>query len=138
MACVVSFCKREIAVVVVKIGVLRVAVDWQPVKLNPMRTHCGMNGTKEGRFFRILVLLCRLFTSRAPTTTMSLEWMEFHEDQLAKRQLIYPDMFSGESSFSQWIQHFKRVTAINMWDDQTKLKWLHVRLTGKFMWHSCK
>ena len=62
---------------------------------------------------------------------MSLEWTELHEDQLAKRPLIYPDMFSGEGSFSQWIQHFKRVGAINMWDEQTKLRWLLVHLTGK-------
>ena len=62
---------------------------------------------------------------------MSLEWTELHEDQLAKRPLVYPDMFSDESSFSQWIQHFKGVAAINVWHDQTKLKWLHMRLTGK-------
>lgn len=50
------------------------------------------------------------------------------EDQLVNRP---SDLFSGEGSFSQWIQHFESVAAVNHWYDEEKLKWLHVRVTGK-------
>ena len=50
---------------------------------------------------------------------------ETHKGQLVNRPLIYLDLFSGEGSFSQWIKHFKSAAAINRWDDETKLKWLH-------------
>jgi len=44
---------------------------------------------------------------------------------------IYLDLFCGEGSFSQCIQHFESIAVINVWDDEEKLKWLHVQLHGK-------
>jgi hypothetical protein len=32
--------------------------------------------------------------------------------------------------FSEWIEHFEAVAAINKWDDAAKLLWLRVRLVG--------
>ena len=46
------------------------------------------------------------------------------------RPLLTPESFSGKGSFSEWLQHFKGVAAINKWDDAAKLLWLRVRLIG--------
>ena len=32
--------------------------------------------------------------------------------------------------FSEWIEHFEAVAAINKWDEAAKLLWLRVRLVG--------
>ena len=47
------------------------------------------------------------------------------------RPLIYPEVFTGDEDFSEWIQHFESVAVVNGWDDVTKLQWMHVRVTGK-------
>ena len=47
---------------------------------------------------------------------------ETHEGQLMSRPYIYPDLFSGEGSFSQWIKHFESAAAINHWDDETEVE----------------
>ena len=49
----------------------------------------------------------------------------------ATRPLISPDPFSGECSWTDWVDHFEAAATVNGWDDSTKLKWLPVRLTGK-------
>ena len=46
------------------------------------------------------------------------------------RPLLTPESFSGKGSFSEWLQHFEGVAAINQWDDAAKLLWLRVRLVG--------
>ena len=46
------------------------------------------------------------------------------------RPLLTPDSFSGKGSFSEWLQHFEGVAAINKWDEEAKLLWLRVRLVG--------
>ena len=46
------------------------------------------------------------------------------------RPLITPEPFSGAGAFSEWIEHFEAVAAINRWDDEAKLLWLRVRLVG--------
>jgi len=47
------------------------------------------------------------------------------------RPLISPEPFSGESNWTDWLDHFEAAATVNGWDDPTKLKWLPVRLTGK-------
>ena len=49
----------------------------------------------------------------------------------ATRPLISPEPFSGECSWTDWVDHFEAAATVNGWDDSTKLKWLPVRLTGK-------
>ena len=46
------------------------------------------------------------------------------------RPLLTPEPFSGKGSFTEWLQHFEGVAAINKWDDAAKLLWLRVRLVG--------
>ena len=48
----------------------------------------------------------------------------------SQRPLITPEPFSGTRTFSEWIEHFEAVAAINKWDDAAKLLWLRVRLVG--------
>lgn len=47
------------------------------------------------------------------------------------RPLVSPEIFSGESNWTDWVDHFETVATVNGWDDATKLTWLPVRLTGK-------
>lgn len=47
------------------------------------------------------------------------------------RPLVLPEPFSGDGCFSDWIEHFESVAAVNSWDDAAKALWLRVRLTGK-------
>ena len=51
-------------------------------------------------------------------------------DRGASRPLITLEPFSGTGTFSEWIEHFEAVAAINKWDDEAKLLWLRVRLVG--------
>lgn len=46
------------------------------------------------------------------------------------RPLLTPEPFLGKGSFSEWLQHFEGLAAINKWDDVVKLLWLRVRLIG--------
>ena len=48
-----------------------------------------------------------------------------------KRPLISPDTCSGDTSWTDWVDHFEAVALVNGWDDAAKLVWLPVRLTGK-------
>ena len=48
----------------------------------------------------------------------------------AARLLITPEPFSGTGTFSEWIEHFEAVAAINKWDEEAKLLWLRVYLVG--------
>lgn len=47
------------------------------------------------------------------------------------RPVITPDAFNGELSWDEWIGHFESVARVNGWDDDTRLLWLEVRMTGK-------
>eukprot|EP00731_Ephydatia_muelleri_P017395 Em0010g493a len=48
-----------------------------------------------------------------------------------KRPLISPDAYSGDTSWTDWVDHFEATALVNGWDDAAKLVWLPVRLTGK-------
>ena len=47
------------------------------------------------------------------------------------RPLVLPESFNGETDYCDWIDHFENVAAMNAWDDNAKLQWLKVRLTGR-------
>ena len=40
------------------------------------------------------------------------------------RPLLTPEPFLGKGSFTEWLQHFEGMAAINKWDDAAKLLWL--------------
>ena len=50
---------------------------------------------------------------------------------MASRPLVLPELFSGKGSWESWLYHFESVANVNDLDDEKKLKWLKVRLTGK-------
>ena len=49
------------------------------------------------------------------------------------KPLLLPEPFDGETTgWSEWMDHFESVAAVNKWDSgEDRLKWLRVRLTGK-------
>ena len=49
----------------------------------------------------------------------------------ATRPVVTPDAYTGDSSWTDWANHFEAVAKVNGWDDSIKLNWLPVRLTGK-------
>ena len=49
----------------------------------------------------------------------------------AERPVITPEPFSGEQSWEDWIDQFESIASINGWNDEQKLIWLKVRLTGR-------
>ena len=50
---------------------------------------------------------------------------------VAVRPLVLPEPFSGDGSWSQWESHFEDVAVVNSWEEEAKLLWLRVRLTGR-------
>eukprot|EP00731_Ephydatia_muelleri_P024875 Em0016g1146a len=52
---------------------------------------------------------------------------------MSGKPLLLPEIYSGESQcWSDWIEHFESVAALNKWaTEDEKLKWLKVRLAGK-------
>ena len=50
---------------------------------------------------------------------------------MAQKPVVLPDVFTGEKSWDEWIDHFAGVAAVNAWEDEAKLQWLRVRLTGR-------
>eukprot|EP00731_Ephydatia_muelleri_P000272 Em0001g272a len=49
----------------------------------------------------------------------------------AARPVVTPDAYTGDSSWTDWADHFEAVAKVNSWDDSIKLNWLPVRLMGK-------
>ena len=47
------------------------------------------------------------------------------------RPVVLPETFDGNKSWDEWIFHFESVAAVNGWNDEDKLKWLRVRMTGR-------
>jgi len=56
---------------------------------------------------------------------------EIENVQSFERPLIYPEIFSGDKDFSEWIQHLENMAVVNGWDDITKSRWMHMLVTGK-------
>ena len=52
-------------------------------------------------------------------------------DVKTERSVITAEPFSGEQSWEDWIDQFETIAAINGWNDERKLIWLKVRLTGR-------
>lgn len=50
---------------------------------------------------------------------------------MAAKPVVLPEPFCGESSWEDWNFHFENVADVNEWNDEQKLKWLRVRLTGR-------
>lgn len=47
------------------------------------------------------------------------------------RPIVLPETFDGNKSWDEWAFHFESVAAVNGWNDEEKLKWLRVRVTGR-------
>ena len=50
---------------------------------------------------------------------------------MAARPAVLPETFSGEGSFTDWVDHFKIVAEVSAWDNAAKALWLRVRLVGR-------
>ena len=53
------------------------------------------------------------------------------ESKCESRPVILPGCFSGEECYEDWIDQFESIAEINHWNDEQKLMWLKVRLTGR-------
>ena len=49
----------------------------------------------------------------------------------SRRPVVLPESFNGEGDWSDWIEHFESVAAVNRWTEEEKLLWLRVRLVGR-------
>ena len=52
-------------------------------------------------------------------------------EKLESRPVMVPECFSGERSYEDWINQFESMAEINHWNDEQKLMWLKVYLTGR-------
>lgn len=50
---------------------------------------------------------------------------------MAAKPPVIPELYTGEKSWDEWIDHFDSVVAVCGWDEVNKLKWLRVRLTER-------
>lgn len=50
---------------------------------------------------------------------------------MATRPVVTPELYSGEGSFDEWLDHFDSVAKINGWKDEEATQWLSVRLVGR-------
>ena len=44
---------------------------------------------------------------------------------------MFPECFSREESWGDWLDHFNNVAAVNGWEAEQKHLWLKVRMTGR-------
>ena len=47
------------------------------------------------------------------------------------RPPVIPELYVGEKSWDEWIDHFESIAEVCGWEDADKLKWLRVRLSGR-------
>ena len=47
------------------------------------------------------------------------------------KPVVAPEAYNGEGSFTDWLDHFEGIAALNKWKEEEKTLWLRVRLTGK-------
>ena len=50
---------------------------------------------------------------------------------MSTKPAVLPELYTGDKSWDDWIDHFDSVATVNEWDNAAKLKWLRVRLTGR-------
>lgn len=50
---------------------------------------------------------------------------------MAVRPVATPEIYSGDGSFTDWVDHFENVAKLNKWDDDAMAQWLAVRLIGR-------
>ena len=50
---------------------------------------------------------------------------------MAAKPLVLPEPFTGDGSWEEWSIHFNNVAEVNGWENDKKLQWLKVRLTGR-------
>ena len=50
---------------------------------------------------------------------------------MASRPVALPEVFNGEGSWTDWLDHFESVADVNEWDAAAKKKWIRARLTGR-------
>ena len=43
---------------------------------------------------------------------------------MAAKPLVIPELFAGDKSWDDWIDHFESVSEVCGWDEANKLKWL--------------
>eukprot|EP00731_Ephydatia_muelleri_P005099 Em0002g1275a len=70
---------------------------------------------------------CHLFRNKVKYLGRQLEEMA------NAKPLLLPEVFGGEpQSWTEWLEHFESVAAINKWESaEEKMKWLKVRITGQ-------
>ena len=52
--------------------------------------------------------------------------------RMAAKPMVLPDTFNGEGSmWTDWKFHFNNEASVNVWDNDNKLQWLKVCLTGR-------
>ena len=49
---------------------------------------------------------------------------------MAAKLTVVPELFTGDKSWDEWIDHFESVADICGWEDENKLKWMRARLSG--------
>ena len=63
-----------------------------------------------------------------------IHWHSRQLEEMANaKPLLLPEVFGGEpQSWTEWLEHFESVAAINKWESaEEKMKWLKVRITGQ-------
>ena len=63
-----------------------------------------------------------------------LHWRSRQLEEMANaKPLLLPEVFGGDpQSWTEWLEHFESVAAINKWESaEEKMKWLKVRITGQ-------
>ena len=48
---------------------------------------------------------------------------------MAAKPTVVPELFTGDKSWDEWIDHFESVADICGWEDENKLKWMRARLS---------
>jgi len=60
-----------------------------------------------------------------------IQLREFRESGYGQTSGTSRHVYSGLSSWEEWIMHFENVSAVNEWTGDQKLQWLKVRLTSR-------
>ena len=50
---------------------------------------------------------------------------------MASKPSVILELFTGDKSWDEWINHFESVADVCGWDKENKLKWMRMRLSGR-------